>query len=157
MKLTRLLVAWLALSLVLSGCAQPAYRMAQTNQGYLIKNGQFDLREYTMDEKGDLPQDEELAEERFHRRKETVRRWYKKYHWNMMDHPSKPWFFWPLGLVLGPFILIAKGLETQQDRHEARQGTEKIREKIRVEDQINYDVAYQKLLDYIAEDCQTEK
>jgi hypothetical protein len=143
--------------LFLSGCAssQP-YRIqkvtideARDIRGYVVVKNEAIWDKYTLDDKGTLPDNAGLAEQRFARRKEFVTEWYKKYS-KFETVPRTPEYQEKMGQVTSIFLFPVYPIVLWNEADEYR--LEKNRP-----DYHEKETAYAELKKYIEEDMEKEK
>ncbi len=127
------------------------YKIENRGDGYCYMLGMKCIPDFTEDGNSILPNDKQVAEHRFKRRKDFVEKWYAKYRLEDLKTENAVVVFAKaiLMLPLTPIIFIAEGVaHNQQDSPEAIE-----MQKIENEE---YRFALDEMRNFIIKDCQFE-
>lgn len=124
--------------LFLSGCATYKFSHDKTDtKGYVASRENYTIVEYTVGKENTLPEDLNLAKERFKRRKNTVEDYYKKMGY--VDSRFKETFInWPkffLGMITGVMRLPFAAISDYKYEHNA-----KYRQEVKKREAKDYDL-----------------
>ncbi len=123
MNKRQLVVTWLAISIILSGCA-PAYRFVNTEKiksGYTVQKGNIYLPYFTIDRSKQYPKELKLAKKRFKRRRRVVEKYYKEINPELFENyfisfaKTIPFYlFYPFAVIIMRFRGEPRYKETEE-------------------------------------------